>query len=519
MRLASRPSTPAVARLARGLLVLVVLVPTAALVASRGFAGMYGQDSFGYVNYALGPLREALLRPDVPPAWPQPPGFPLAIATASLVFGPDGRIGQLISLLAGATVPLTTVLLASETIGPRLTGRATVLLQLLAGLLAGLTGHLWQSSAVAMADTLAIALGTAGAWAACRYAHGGGAPWLLGAAAALSLAIETRWIYGLVAIPVTVVALAGIGRIWRLDRPRALRHVLGAAVVSALILAPVLGPMGVAVVGGDPVPFSADFGAYHWDPGNALRNSFVTPDGTLTYGPTSGLFYALQPVQPSWFGPLGLFAIWGAAWMLRRGPALGSVILVGWPLLVLLFLAGSPYQNTRFFLSAMPPVAVLVALGTWRLAVFIDARVPAPRRRLAEVVAVSAVAVWLILSIVVAARFSGGFIDRQVRDLAAIRAIEARVPASARLISLGPTGAFVYDRVPDVVELYGLTPETALALLGDGRPSYLVIDPSAIDGQWAGRAPALTVEAIRTGRGITAVATEGGWTLYRIGPA
>lgn len=497
---------------------LVVLVATSALAIRHGFAGLYGQDAFGYVNYALGPVREALLHLEGPPAWPQPPGYPIVLAVVSLIVGPDGRIGQVVSLLAGASVPVISALLASETIGRRLAGRPAIAVPLLAGLLAALPGQLWQSSAVAMADTLAIALATSGAWAACRYARSGGLGWLLVAAAAGSAAIDTRWIYGLVAVPIAAVALVGIGRVMRLDRRLAVVHAIAATLIAAVVLAPVMLPMGLAILDGTAVPFAADFGAYHWDPLNALRHRFETTDGQLAYSSTSGVYYLLQPVMPYWFGPLGLLAVWGGAWAVRRGGLVSATLLVGWPLIVLVFLAGSPYQNPRFFLAAMPPVAILIAVGLWRLAVGVDARLPADRRRAAVLAGASLAAVWLVVAIALAARYTDAFIDRQTRDLAATRSLEAMVPSGSRIISLGPTGVFVYDRVPDVVELFFLTPVSAAALLADGQPSYLVIDPDAIAEQWAGRDPALTVEAIRSSRGLVPIADAGAWTLYRIGP-
>jgi len=518
MRLAARPWPFALGLAA---LVALVLLPTTALVLTRDFAGLYGQDSFGYVNYAFGPLREALLRLEPPPGWPQPPGYPLVLATMSLIIGTDGRIGLVVSLLAGASVPVFTALLAAEAIarGQRFGDRASVAFPLVAGLVAALPGQLWQSSAVAMSDTLSIALATAGAWAACRYVRSGGLGWLLGATAALAFAIDTRWVYGLVAVPVTIVALIAIARIWRVDRRRALGHVVAATLLGAVVLAPVLGPMGAAALQGTVIPFSADFGAYRWDPSNALRNTFETTDGRLTYAQASGLFYALQPIQPYWFGPLGLFAVWGGVWVARRAGVVAATILLGWPAIVVVFLAGSSYQNTRFLLAAMPPLAILVAVGLWRLAVAADARLPARAKRSRPALVAAAVTVWIVVAVALAARFTDGFIERQSRDLAAIRAIERQVPSKARLISMGPTGVFVYDGVDDVVELFGLTPERALVLLGDGRPGYLVIDPLAIDGQWAGRGPALTVAAMRTTYGLTPVAQEGGWTLFRIGQA
>jgi len=514
MRAAWTPTTASLAWILPGLLVFTA---TTALVVSHGFAGMYGQDSFGYVNYALGPLRDALARGEGPPPWPQPPGYPMAVAGISLLAGADGRIGLGISLVAGALVPLLTALLAAETVGRGLNGRAVLALPILAALLAALPGQLWQSSAVAMSDTLSVALATGAAWAACRYARTGRAGWLIVAAAAAAAAIDTRWVFGLVAIPITLVGLVGIGRVWRLDRPRAVRDAAVATVVAAAVVAPVLGPMARAVLDGAAVPFAADFGAYHWDPANALRTTFETTDGRLSYGLTSGAFYLGQAVAPYWFGPLGLFALWGAVWVARQGGRTAAVVLIGWPLVVLVFLAGSPYQNTRFFLGVMPPVATLIAVGLWRLASAVDTRAGTNRRSVVAALAVAFAAGWLVVAVVLAGRFTTAFIDRQVRDLAATRSLEAQVPRGARLVSMGPTGVFVYDGLPDVVELYGLDPDAATTLLADGRPSYLVIDPVAIAGQWAGRGPALTVEAIRAGRGLTRIDEAGSWTLYRIG--
>jgi hypothetical protein len=126
---------------------------------------------------------------------------------------------------------------------------------------------------------------------------------------------------------------------------------------------------------------------------------------------------------------------------------------------------------------------------------------------------------WLAVALGLAGRFTAAFIDRQVRDLAAIRSLEAQVPAGARLVSMGPTGVFVYDRVPNVVELYGLDPAAATALVAGDTSTFLVIDPAAIAGQWAGRAPAQAADALRAAPGTSPIASAGAWTLYRIGPA
>ena len=165
----------------------------------------------------------------------------------------------------------------------------------------------------------------------------------------------------------------------------------------------------------------------------------------------------------------------------------------------------------------MPPIAILIALGLWRLAVALDERIPADRRRPVVVVAGAFAVVWLVGAVLVAGRFTSAFIERQTADLAAIRSLEAQVPPGARLISMGPTGVFVRDGVPDVVELFDLEPDGATALLADGRPSYLVIDPRRSTANGPDVGPARTVEAIRASRGLTRIDEAGAWTLYRIG--
>ena len=217
-RVVSDRTSVGLARIAPGLLVFVGAL---VLVTTHGFDGLYGQDAFGYANYALGPLRDAFLHGEAIPSFQQPPGFPAVIAAISLVAGPEGRIGLVVSLLAGALVPVMTSLLASEAIGRRVGGgRAVVAVPIAAAVVAALPGQLWQSSAVAMSDTLSVALATAGAWAACRYGRMGRTRWLLLAAATVAAAIDTRWVSGLVALPIAAVALLGVRTVWGADRRR-----------------------------------------------------------------------------------------------------------------------------------------------------------------------------------------------------------------------------------------------------------------------------------------------------------
>ena len=84
------------------------------LCARRGFDGLYGQDAYGYFDYAVGPLRAAIERAEPLPPFFWPPGYPLLVAALSFVLGPTPLVGQVVSLAMAALVPIFTALLARE---------------------------------------------------------------------------------------------------------------------------------------------------------------------------------------------------------------------------------------------------------------------------------------------------------------------------------------------------------------------------------------------------------------------
>ena len=322
------------------------------------FDGLYGQDPFAYYDYATGPLRSALLALQLPPPFTWPPGYPLLVALASFVVGTVPRAGQVVSLLAGALVPIFTALLArevcesvesggwrvkSEVLSPEQAESSgpiwrhpaspstlhsplsTLFVPLLAGLLAALVGQLWQSSVVVMADTTGLASATIGMWALARYGRNdsprpASVAWLLFAAATLAFAILTRWAYALVAIPATAYALIVLAR---RGRATAFRHGLAAGLMVLLVFSPLILSTLRSILSPieSTVPYIVDLQVYSWNPLNALRREFVTSDGLLSYPWPNGLWYALAPAHRFYFTPLA-----GAAATSRtvgRGPAQG----------------------------------------------------------------------------------------------------------------------------------------------------------------------------------------------------
>jgi 4-amino-4-deoxy-L-arabinose transferase-like glycosyltransferase len=486
-----------------------VAVFALAALALTGFDGLYGQDSFAYFHYATGPLRESLLHLQPPPPFFWPPGYPLLVALLSAMVGVVPLTGQLVSIAGGAAVPGFTVLLAREmgrpdrTTGMNLPWRSV---PLIAGLVVAATGQLLQSSIVVMSDTLGLAAATAGAWAIARYRRTGEARWLAISAGAFAWAIDTRWIYGLVALPFAGWALALLAR-----RPRrtALRHAAAAGAVAAVILGPTLVAAIAGLIAGGNAPFAGDLQVYSWSPLNALRHVFTTGDGQLIYSLPNGLYYAVAPGSWWYFGPLLAALIVAGLWaVLRRRVAPGAGLLVAWAGAVYLFHAGAPWQNPRFALAYLPPLAILAAVG------FSQLRASGGRsiRRAASVWLISGLALAAVGSAVLTDRF----IERKQNDVATVRWAERLAPPHAQLLTFGLTATFQhYGQVP-TVDLSEISPVKLARVLSDGRPTLVLLDVAGVERQWRGRPPWENYRSLRDGPGLHRLAVRDVYTLFSV---
>jgi hypothetical protein len=514
-REAVAPTRPAVSRgMARWLpLGPVILLVGAALatLALTGFDGLYGQDSFAYFHYATGPLRQALAHGQLPPPFFWPPGYPLLVAAMSVVVGVAPIAGQIVSVAAGAAVPAFTILLARELgtdEGARwpLARDRWLPVSLLAGLIVAVTGQLLQSSLVVMADTLGLAAATAGAWALARYRRTDALPWLLLSALAFAWAILTRWIYGLVAVPFTIWALM---LLWRRPRRIALLHGAGAAVVGIAVVAPTVVPAAIGLIRGGNAPFAGDLQVYAWSPLNAFRATFTTGDGQLSYSLPTGLYYALAPANWWYFSPLLAALIAPGVWaVVRQNRTRVLGIVVAWAAVVLAFHAGAPWQNPRFALAYLPPLAILAAVGYNELRRASHAQV----RRGAAVCLVAGVA----LAAAGSAVLNQEFIERKQNDVAIVRWTDGLAPRNGQLLAFGLTATFQeYGRL-QTLDLSEVSTERIGALLNDGRPTLVLIDVAGLERQWTGRAPWARYHALLAAPGLRTLGTRGGYTLFAV---
>lgn len=445
-------------------------------------------------------MRRSLLELELPPPFFWPPGYPLLVAVASLALGPVPLAGQLVSLTAGALTPVFTALLARE-VWPE--DRAA---PVVAGLLAAFTGQLWQSSVVVMADVLGLAAASAGVWALARYGRRGDLRWLLVAAGLLAGATMTRWIYGIVAVPCAVYALLVACR----HRGRvALTHAAAASGVAAVILAPVL----VAAL--DPsreAQFAGNFEVYEWNPLRIFDREFATADGTLSYSLPTGVYYAVAPARWTFFTPLlAPLILLGVVAAIRRRAAAPVLLLLGWAAAVYVFHAGAAYQNFRFTLAFLPPLAILAGIGAGQVARLLFAR------RLGVALAAGVFALGLAVMAAAGANTTHSLIERKNDGLALVRWTEATAPPRARLITFNLTHTFRrYSRL-EIFELYEQDPRRLAALMASQRPVFLLVDLPSLRGQWSARSPGRNLRWLERRAGLTAIDTQRGFTLFRVG--
>jgi hypothetical protein len=251
-----------------------------------------------------------------------------------------------------------------------------------------------------------------------------------------------------------------------------------------------------------------------WAPANALRREFDTADGRLNYALPNGLYYALAPAHRYYFTPLLAPLIPLGLWRVARRRSLAQGLLAaGWAAVVLGYHAGDPWQNFRFALAYLPPLAILAALGLE------DAGAWAGRRwRWGK----AAVLGWLIIGL--GAMAAGGvaltqsFVARKAAHLALVRAVEAAVPPDSRLIAFGLTLTLQHYSALETQELYHLgIPDLARMAAETGRPLYLLANATEMEGQWRDMPLGANYRWLRDGPGLRAVGAWEGYTLWAVG--
>ncbi|MFZ0549162.1 MAG: glycosyltransferase family 39 protein [Candidatus Promineifilaceae bacterium] len=498
----------------------LLLLFLASLVLRIGFAvffhfdGLYGQDPFAYFDYTV-QLRGALAAGSPPPPFFWPIGYPLLAVLASLVTGLRPLAGQLISILAGSLVAPLVYLIVLEVEPARQQGA------LLAALLIGTAGQMMLSSLSYMADAAGLAWVTLSALAMLRYTRLLRPRWLALSAFTLGFAVLTRWAFALTVFPWALAAfLAWHGA--KMSWLQRLRLIGLAVLVGGFVLVPQflpsIGQGGLAHVG--------DLQVVGWNPANAFKSTITNSDGTFHYERPIGLFYALPAIHPAFVFPLLTPFLVIGIWSLRKRPLSQIALLLGWPLIMYLFLAGIAWENPRFSLAYFPPLAILTGVG---LQTFWNAT---PRLRITsyelrirrfqlpitnyQLVLTSYLAVALLGSLAWAGRDLRNFTAANNAQIAAAHWVEAHVPPDASVITFGVTLTMQHRTSLETSEIYLLDPES-LAELVDTRSSlYLFLDLGNINSQWEGLSPQLNYLWLQENTTLTEIDHYPPYTLFQV---
>lgn len=510
------------------LLPLLVALPVLALSLRHGFDGLYGQDAYAYYNYAMDQVRHNLQTFTLPAPFFWPPGYPLLIALVSFLTGVRPIAAHAVSLTAGSLTPLLVALLAHELWqsapqkqpdeAPHSPASShAALFAITAGLLTALTPQLWQSSAVSMSDTTALFAATLGAWALLRYKSTMRARMLTLASAAIAFALLTRMVYVALALLAAPYALFLIAQ---QPRRAAILHLALAATTTLLVLSPLLAALGQTAPTGDQRAFLGHVGQGWWHLRHALRNEFVTGSGHLQYPHTNALYYALAPAHRYYFTPLLAPLLLPGLWRLWKWRSTTHFLfLFGWPFMIYLLLIGYPFQNFRFALAYLPPLAILLALG-----LFSTARAAARLRPLPPLPPLRPLPPLLALPLVIAALwlpFSGwtlteSFIVRKQANLATVRWVQSQIPPQSQLLTFSITLTAAHYTDLDVRDLYHQSTPDLTTLLQNPQPTYLLLDITNIETQWPAHAPGRNYHFLRERYELRHIGENGPYTLFEI---
>lgn len=510
-----------------------LVAPTLALILYgvtillRHFDGLYGQDAFGYYQYTL-QVWQSLRHLSLPPPYYWPMGYPAVVAGIYTLTGSAALAGQMVSVLAGAGVVLLTGLLAHDLLvqGGMPEGE-TIWVGVVAGLLAVACGQLWQWSISMMSDAAGLFWTTLSAWVLVRYGGTGRLRWLLLASFALAWAIITRWIYGLLLIPFLGYGLWALKQRNSIDAPgvattiqRDVRRIFLSAVVGLAVLAP-----QVWLTSAFPAPLLQHQWLVNWSLWNGLHREFTTPDGYALYPLPVIIFYAKAALSPRFLFPLFTpFLLLGMGIVLWRRWWPVTILLGLWGAVNFIFLIGLPYQNFRFTLPLLPPIAILAALGlnqVWSWA-YTQSQVHAGRWpvRYMRPLLLLYLLCGLLGGVWYSGRVVADFIAHKDADLAAVRWVEGQVQVKSvpdqgapRVLAFGLTLMLGHYTGLEVEELYDLSPPE---LSVDGRTTYLLLDQANVESQWQGRSPELNYRWLQHGPGLTILGTLDNYTLWRV---
>ena len=490
-------------RFAPGLIFGLALLVNGLTLWRTGFDGLYGQDAYGYFAHGQ-ELHDHLSlfhhwQWEAEPRrlyWPV--GYPATLALWFVLTGTSAGAAQLLSVLAwaGTAGLLTRVgqkLFKYPLVGP------------LAGLLLALSPLGRQVALSVMADAPALFWTVAAAWLILKGRESGRGSWLVGAGAVLGLAGITRY------AALSAWPLIALGALWPGLTSLRPRWVALAGLATLIMAGPQLVINQIY-----PAGFWTNSWLADWSPANAFQSSFTTRDGFAAYKMPPSVFYlGWSLLNPRLLTPLALPLVGLGLAKLGQGREWWTLTwLVAWWLGPVLMFSPIPYENERYSLTLLPPLALLSGLGlAWVVA---RVRTVWPSRRMRRIVTAVLVVGFVGLGLL-SERHVDGFIRLKELDLTTARQVAATLPSQATLITFDLS--LTFDHYTDLKVRDLLTLEQGQIKELAGQPAiYLLADPDHMAQQWAGNRVGQAFEAARASASGPPVGRFGRYVLWKLGP-
>jgi 4-amino-4-deoxy-L-arabinose transferase-like glycosyltransferase len=497
------------------LVALICLAVNLVALGLRPFDGLYGQDSYSYYAHSV-ELHERFSLfhhwqwEDQPRLLYWPIGYPLLNSLFFKVFGSSANIAQLISLLcwagvSGLLADLTRRLASfifSQKFYPLLAG-------IIAGLLVIFSPLGRQASVTVMADAATLFWTVLAVWLAFTARESGSGWRVVACGVALGVASITRY-FALTALPLVLLAL--FYPKYRGWKPAPTTNWVWLSLGSLGLGLVCLPQMIINLVYPDPLWGNSWLAG--WSPANWFRTAFETRDGFASYQFSPLLFNLFGVLLNPRFLTFAIIPplLLGIFVLVKYRQIFTLLWLFCWWLLPVLFLAGLPYENERYSLTFLPPLAIFSAIGaTWLI------KMLSVKKWLMFVALVGLIVGFVGLGWL-SQRHINGFIAVKDNDLAVMREVEKILPPDAKLITFSISLTFDrYTAIP-TSDLYFSDQNRLNKLLNQAGQTYLLVDGENMRQQWSNHFVGENYRNVFARAKTPAIAKFGKYELWLLAP-
>lgn len=403
-------------------LVSIALIFRVLLLLIFPFDGLYGQDSYAYLDWSK-QFAAAIFHFQVPPNFYWPIGYYFFTTIFSLLTLGDFTLAALLvslissSLCAGVVYRIALRLFENES--------AKLTIAFASGLIMCFSGAIMKSGLTIMSDAIGLLFLCSSIYFVLKYSSDKKLSAIIYAFTFLSLGIVTRYADSMIALVIVGVLFYDFFK----SRKKSvdIKKITVACLVGLIIFLPQL-----YYIFNYGIPYLQSEGsvkvwAESWSPINYFKKDFATLDGIQHYTFPNGLYFLSPLFHPLYLSAFGFTFLFGLYFLVRKKLSVTLIILVSWIAVYYFYLAGNPFQSLRYTQSFFPAMAIISAFGLYSFK-FKD--------KIKKIFLYMA----LLTMISYGAIHSSGFVAQKNNDKEVVTWIDNNIPKSSLVFSFEITG-------------------------------------------------------------------------------